>query len=217
MSRPLISLSLFVVLSLAVAADDFTTPTGRVEATVNALISILRDQALEPDARWKALAAVIDGAFDLRSLSQSVLARPWRAASLAERERFTDFFSHYLEETYHSGTEVYSDQNFNDGDERITGERAVVAALIVTDATEIPVRFKLKNNDGEWYAYDVIIEGRSLVSNYRSTVATIVKNEGMDGLLLNIQGRIDRHRAAAGEDAEAKADDGLQNEAATEG
>ena len=88
--------------------------------------------------------------------------------------------------------------------ETIRGKRAVVETLIITDSTEIPVNYKLKNNDGNWFAYDVVIEGVSLVSNYRSTFAAIVKNDGMDGLLLDIQGRINKYKASQKEVPAAK-------------
>ena len=65
----------------------------------------------------------------------------------------------------------------------------------MTGSTSIPVEFKLRQDEGQWYAYDVIIEGVSLVSNYRNTFAAIVKNEGMGGLLSNIQKRIDKYKA----------------------
>ena len=59
----------------------------------------------------------------------------------------------------------------------------------------------MKNNDGTWFAYDVVIEGISLVSNYRSTFAAIVKNDGMDGLLNDIQQRIDKYKSSEGFDS----------------
>jgi len=58
------------------------------------------------------------------------------------------------------------------------------------------ILFELKNNDGIWFAYDVVIEGISLVNNYRSTFAAIVKNDGMDGLLNDIQLRIDKYKSS---------------------
>lgn len=191
----LIIINLFLVFSLNAAADDFSTPKGRVKATVDKVISILKDKSTDRDTRWKEIASVINDAFDFRSMSQSVLSTQWRKASLEERERFTEFFSQYIEETYRSKIEAYTDQKIKYGDETIKGKRAVVETVIVTSSTEIPVNFKLKDNDGEWYAYDVVIEGVSLVSNYRSTFAAIVKNEGMDGLLSNIQSRIDKYKA----------------------
>ena len=214
MLNRLIIISLFVAFSFNVAAEDFSTPKGRVKATVNEVISILKDKKGDRDTRWKQIAKVINDAFDFRSMSQSVLSTNWRKASLEERERFTEFFSQYIEETYRSKIEAYTDQKVHYGDETIKGNRAVVETLIITSSTQIPVNFKLKNNDGEWYAYDVIIEGVSLVSNYRSTFATIVKNEGMDGLLSNIQSRIDKYKAEqAKKDAEGEASTG---EAASE-
>ena len=80
--------------------------------------------------------------------------------------------------------------------ETINGKRAVVETLIITDSAEIPVNYKLKNNDGIWFAYDVVIEGISLVSNYRSTFAAIVKNDGMDGLINDIQLRINKYKSS---------------------
>ena len=54
----------------------------------------------------------------------------------------------------------------------------------------------MKQNDGVWYAYDVVIEGASLVNSYRSSFAAIAKNEGMDGLINDISERVSRHRSA---------------------
>jgi phospholipid transport system substrate-binding protein len=79
--------------------------------------------------------------------------------------------------------------------ETIRGKRAIVETLIITDDVEIPVNYKLKENDGNWFAYDVIIEGVSLVNNYRSTFSVIVKNDGMDGLLTDIKSRINKYKA----------------------
>ncbi len=78
------------------------------------------------------------------------------------------------------------------------GDRAVVDTLILTDSTEIPVSYKLRLSDEGWHSYDVVIEGVSLVNNYRSTFTAIIKSEGMDGLLADMQARIDRYKAKHG-------------------
>ena len=80
--------------------------------------------------------------------------------------------------------------------------------IIKTDTVEIPINYKLKENEGEWFAYDVIVEGVSLVNNYRNTFAVIVKNEGMEGLLSDIQRRIDRYKAA--QEEEESEEDGAE-------
>ena len=197
--RPLFIL-LLVTMFASVSAADFSTPMGRVKDSVGKVISILKDKTNDREARWEKIAAVIDDGFDFRSMSQSVLATNWKKATPEERARFTEFFSQYIEETYRSRIEAYTDQEIIYKDEVVRGGRAVVETIIKTDTTEIPVNYKLKNNDGEWYAYDVVVEGVSLVNNYRNTFAVIIKNEGMDGLLSDIQRRIDRYKAAQDEE-----------------
>lgn len=203
--RPLIFI-MVVVTSSSLLAADFSTPMGRVKDSVGRVISILNDKSLDREESWQKIAAVIDDGFDFRSMSQSVLATNWKKATPEERDRFTEFFSQYIEETYRSRIEAYTDEEIIYKDEVIRGKRAVVETVIKTDTIEIPINYKLKENDGEWYAYDVIVEGVSLINNYRNTFAVIVKNEGMDGLLLNIQRRIDRYKAAQLEKEEEEAD-----------
>jgi phospholipid transport system substrate-binding protein len=189
-------------------AADFSTPMGRVKDSVGRVISILKDKSLDRETSWQKIADVIDDGFDFRSMSQSVLATNWKKASAEERSRFTEFFSQYIEATYRSRIEAYTDEEIIYKDEVIRGKKAIVETVIKTSSTEIPVNYKLKNNDGEWFAYDVIVEGISLINNYRNTFAVIVKNEGMDGLLSDIQRRIDRYKAAQlEEEAEADAEE----------
>ncbi len=185
----------FIVLFLSFSVNAaFTDPTSRVKDSVDKVISVLKDKSLDRETRWNRIGVVINDSFDFRSMSQSVLATNWKKATPEERKRFVEFFSQYLEDTYRTKIEAYTNQRVEYVGETIRGKRAVVETLIITDSTEIPVNYKLKNNDGEWFAYDVVIEGVSLVNNYRSTFAAIVNNDGMDGLLNDIQGRIQRYK-----------------------
>ena len=191
--RPLI-IPICLIFSLSLAAEDYSTPKGRVMEATGKVVAILKEKSNDREASWQKIAAVIRDNFDFRSMSQSVLATHWKSATEDEQERFTEFFSQYIEETYRSKIESYTDQKILYKDEIIRGDKAVVETVIDTGTTEIPVNYKLRNNDGEWYAYDIVIEGVSLVANYRSTFAAIVKNEGMDGLLLDIQRRIKKYK-----------------------
>lgn len=190
-------LCLFLSLvSVTVIAADLSSPTGRIKDSVNKILTVLKDKSLDREIRWDKIGIVINDSFDFRSMSQSVLATNWKKASPEERQQFVVFFSQYLEDTYRTKIEAYTNQKVEYVGETIRGKKAVVETLIITDSTEIPINYKLKNNDGTWFAYDVVIEGISLVNNYRSTFAAIVKNDGMDGLLNDIQTRINKHKAA---------------------
>jgi len=194
MANRILAPALLLLAAFAAHAADYSTPMGRVKDSIERVIMALKGPGQDREARWEQVSTVIDESFDFRSMSQSVLATHWKEATPEERERFTEYFSQYIEEVYRTKIEAYTDQQIKYGAEIIRGDRAEVETIIDTSANEIPVNFKLKNNDGQWYAYDVVIEGISLVANYRSTFSTIVKNEGMDGLLADIQSRIEKHR-----------------------
>ncbi|MCC7411198.1 MAG: ABC transporter substrate-binding protein [Gammaproteobacteria bacterium] len=180
-----------LIWALAAAAG---TPTERVRQAVGDVVGVLKESALDREQRWEKIGMVINRSFDFQAMSQSVLATHWQQASSAERERFVEFFSQYLEDTYRNKIEGYTDQQIRYVGEQIDGERASVDTVIVTSGTEIPVTYRLRLNDGEWYAYDVVIEGVSLVNNYRTTFAAIVRAEGMEGVLGDLQERIARYK-----------------------
>ncbi len=195
-------LARILFLSLVVISADLQavskSPMEHVRESTEKVITILQDASLDREAKWRRIGVIINARFDFRSMSQSVLATNWQEATPEERARFVEYFSQYIEATYREKIEAYTDQKVLYLRETINGKRAEVDTVIVSNSTEIPVSYRMKNNDGDWYAYDVIIEGVSLVNNYRSTFTAIVKNEGMDGLLNDIQRRIERHRQEGG-------------------
>jgi phospholipid transport system substrate-binding protein len=189
-----------VLLATAVAAAP-PSPTETVQEAVAAVMRILKDETLDREERWQAIGRVIDARFDFRSMSQSVLATNWREATAEEKRQFVEYFSQYLEDTYRTKIEAYTDQRVEYLSEQVRKDRATVDTRILTGEpgdVGIPVTYRLKNNDGEWAVYDVVIEGVSLVSNYRNTFNAIIKAEGMDGLLLDLEGRIASYKAKHG-------------------
>jgi phospholipid transport system substrate-binding protein len=102
---------------------------------------------------------------------------------------------------YREKIEAYSGQEVIYGKEAIEGELAAVDMEIRTATTSIQVTFRLRDNAGNWLAYDVVIEGVSLVANYRSTFAAISRNEGMDAIMIDIRQRVARYRERHGEPA----------------
>ena len=159
---------------------------------------VLKNENLSRELKWQEIGRVIDSGFDFRSMSQSILATNWRTATTEEKRQFVEFFSQYLEDTYRNKIEAYTNQRVVYVNESVRNDRAVVDTIIKTDENQIPVSYKLKNNEGEWFAYDVVIEGVSLVNNYRSTFTAIIKSEGMDGLLTDLEGRIETYKVEHG-------------------
>ncbi len=191
--------NILLFLTVSIAQADFSvTPMDRVRGAVTEILSVLKNKQLGRDEKWLAIGQVINDGFDFRSMSQSILATNWRTATVEEKRQFVEFFAQYLESTYREKIEAYSNQRVEYLTELVRKDRAVVHTIIRTDSTKIPVNYKLKRNDDGWYAYDVVIEGVSLVNNYRSTFTAIIKSEGMGGLLSDMQGRIARYKLKNG-------------------
>ena len=188
----LLSVGSAAMVSPAVAA--VSGPTQQVQATVNGILAILRDAQLDWYSKQTSIEAIIDRQFDFQTISQSVLATNWQKATPEERKRFVEFFSQYLQHTYTDKMKQYSNEYVRYDAEKVTGQRAVVRTYIVTGKADIPVTYKLRLNEGKWFAYDVEIEGVSLVRNYRDTYAVIVKSEGIEGLLQNLESSIEKYK-----------------------
>ena len=200
--RVKIFLYFIIVLSAGVIAQSGKGPLEHVQESTEFVLTVLKDQSLHRDDKWQKISQVIYERFDIRSMSQSVLATNWQSATPDERKRFVEYFSQYIESTYRSKIEAYTNQEVKYLKETITEDRAEVETAIVAEATEIPVNYKMKYNNDDWYVYDVIIEGVSMVNSYRSTFSAIVKNEGMDGLLNDIQQKIEEYKKNEGQSTE---------------
>lgn len=196
--RCLFALVFCFAVSGDVLAGEAATPTDRVRSAISDILKILKNENLDRDQKWSEVGRVVDSGFDFRSMSQSILATNWRTATTEEKRQFVEYFAQYLEATYRDKIEAYTNQRVEYMNESVRGDRAVVDTIIMTDATQIPVTYKLKLNDEGWFAYDVVIEGVSLVNNYRSTFSAIIKSEGMEGLLTDLQGRIERYKLEHG-------------------
>jgi phospholipid transport system substrate-binding protein len=166
------------------------TPTQHVAAVIDEALAYLRAEDLDRSAVRAGIDAVIDRHFDFRTMSQSVLSAHWHTASPEEQRGFVQYFSDYLGVIYRTKIEAYTNQRIEYLSEKIRGDRAKVDIAIVSDTGRTPVSFRLRDNEGEWLAYDVVIDGISLVKNYKAMFDAIIKAEGMDGLQRDIEARI---------------------------
>ncbi len=178
--------------SWAIAVDR-SSPTGVVQTVVDKVLTVLKEDNLEQEARRAKIRELIAPHFDFQAMSRSILAQNWKKASREQRDRFIELFSNLLENTYIVAMEAYTNQKIIIGPEKRKGKRALVKTVIEQDTgVTTPINFRMRQNADGWYAYDVIIEGVSLVSNYRSTFRSIVKRDGMDGLLDQLAKKVEK-------------------------
>ncbi len=167
------------------------TPTAQVQVVVDEVIAILKDSGQQGEARRQAIRDAIAPHFDFRAMSQSALSVNWKKASPAQQDEFVELFKKLLENVYIVAMEEYAGQTVRYGKEKLKGKRASVETFILQPSgVETPVIYRVRLKQGEWFAYDVIVEGISLVSNYRSTFRTIAKKEGMEGVLRQLKEKV---------------------------
>jgi len=162
-----------------------------VRTSVDGILDILKKgDTMDKATRRSAMEAIIDERFDFRAMSQRTLATNWKKASDAEKQEFTDLFKQLIQSSYVGKLEAYTNETVEYVAEKAKGRKALVETMIKTASADIPLNYKMYSKDGNWLVYDVIIEGVSLISNYRSSYQTIVKQEGFDGLMAKMKAKI---------------------------
>ncbi|MDR2877355.1 MAG: ABC transporter substrate-binding protein [Chromatiales bacterium] len=135
--------------------------------------------------------------FDFEYASRLVLAKYWRTATPEERERFQAAFQRTLIRSYASSMLKYSDQKiqFLPYRETAGSDETTVKTEVNTDSGKpVAVDYNLRRNaQGEWKVYDVIIDGISVVLNYRSTFASEIRR--LNGLAPLIERMEERNRS----------------------
>jgi len=180
-----------LVLLSSSAAAAIEDPQQMVRETGDRVLAELTARKAELDADPTLIYPMVERTvlphFDFRSMSQSAMGRFWRQASEAQKEGITDQFRELLIRTYatallgYSGEQIeYLPVKYRDGDERVM----IPTRIAANNAPAIPINYRLRlNGDQKWQVYDVVIDGVSLITNYRSQFATAIRRQGIDGLI----------------------------------
>lgn len=167
-------------------------PTERIKETTDKIIAIVSDSALKDPAKEKErrekIRKAVDEMCDWDEMSRRSLGRHWAQRSGEEKKEFIQLFGQLLERTYVDKVEGYSGEKVIYAGERIDGDYAEVNVKIVTKkSTEIPVVYKLRSKDQKWWAYDIVVEGVSLVNNYRTQFSDIMAKSSFEGLMKKLR------------------------------
>lgn len=189
-----IAVTLGVMWALGVAAAwAATAPDVLVRENTDEILKRIKTNKDAYAKDKKKLYAMVDELvlphFDFRAMAKLVLAQAWREATEDQRARFTAEFRDLLVRTYSTALLKYN----NDGMIYLpyrgpVDDRTAVVKVEVKPAAggpNIPIEysFYLKDKDAPWRVYDVKIDGISLVTNYRSTYAGKIRNQGLDALI----------------------------------
>jgi phospholipid transport system substrate-binding protein len=192
MKRRLTVLFSAVLLILAARPAIAATPMASLRDHVDRIVAVLQDPALEgrADARRREVRKIAEEIFDFADSARRSLGPHWQARTPAEQEEFVRLYSDLLERAYISKIEQYHGEPIKYVGETADGDEGTVRTDIVTkQGSEIPVNYRLHQQNGQWRVYDVIIEGVSLVANYRTQFNKIIRTTSYRDLVARLRAK----------------------------
>lgn len=186
--KRLAALVLIVALLLSPSLAMAVTPTEQIRETVDKLLLILKDPRLKGESkkseRRAKLREVLYQRFDFTEMAKRALGSEWRRHTAQEQQEFVRLFTDLLESAYLDKIESYSGEKVKYLKERQDNDLATVETRL-EDARgqEYSLDYRLRNVNGDWKVYDVIIENISLVNNYRAQFNRVLARSSWADLL----------------------------------
>jgi phospholipid transport system substrate-binding protein len=188
MKKNLFSVLLLIFLLIIPPLAYSAAPSETLKEHINKVLEVLRDPALkgEPGRKVKKekICSISEEVFDFTELSKRTLGQNWKRLNPDQQEEFIKLFKSLLETVYADKITSYTDEKVTLKGEITLSEKAVeVPTTIVTKTSEIPINYRLIEEKGRWKVYDVVIEGVSLVNNYRTQFREILAKKTPEALL----------------------------------
>ena len=182
------------MLMLPICASA-ATPMNTVEASVNQLLAVLGDPALEGEAgkqkKKEAIHRISDVLFDFYALSRRTLGPNWKKFTPEQRQEFINLYRKLLESIYMDRLLQYQDEKVKFVKEvSLSDTRAEVHSAIVSASGDIPIHYKLYLKNGIWKTYDLIVENVSLVGNYRTQFNSMLSKDPPEKVLDAIREKV---------------------------
>jgi phospholipid transport system substrate-binding protein len=187
-------------LALAVTPAAAGEPTEQLKSQVDRVLKLLDDPTLKDKPKDKRVAVrkVADDIFDFGETAKRSLGRHWAARTQAERDEFVKLFGDLLERSYISKIELYGGEKIQYVSDKVEADQAsVLSKLITKTGTEVPIEYRMLKKGERWLVYDVIIEGVSLVSNYRTQFNKIIQTSSFAELVKKMKSRQEEMGSAA--------------------
>ncbi len=202
---PLLAALLLVVGG---TADAWAGPaTDQLREGVERVVKILDDPALKANGKARerraAIRTVANEFFDFQEIAKRALGRHWQNLTAAEREEFVWLFADLLERTYIAKIDRYSGEKVVFGREKLDSGFATISTKVpLKQGEEAAVDYQLYQRGDRWLVYDVVIEGISLVANYRVQFNKIIQTSSYQALAAQLKAK---HKEFTEEEARLEA------------
>jgi len=187
----ILALAVFVLPLQVLAASAKET----VEVQVNKVLTTLAEPAFKDqprDAKIVKIRSIVNEIFDYTELSKRTLGREWAKFNAQQQTEFTKLFSELLEKTYADRLLSYSNEKVVFDKETMLreGQAEVTSNILTGDGKKIPLDYRLIKKGSTWGVYDVIIEGISLVKNYRDQFRDILAKDSPEEVLKMLRDKV---------------------------
>ena len=182
------------IVILVIHGAHAGTPTEELRGRVDQVIRILQRSDLQGESnatdRRTAVRRVANEIFAFEETAKRTLGRHWQERTAAEREEFTRIFADLVEHAYISKIDRYSGENVSYVGESVDADEATVRTKILTkQSSQIPVDYRMLRQGSQWRVYDVIIEGVSLIANYRAQFNKIIQTSSFENLVAKLRAK----------------------------
>ena len=192
-----------VSVSAALAADDPTltaAPRQLINETATKIVSILAKKDQTTETRISEIESLAYEIFDFTTMSKLVLARNWKKMDKAKRKEFVVEFKRHLSRTYGTRLDRYEQEEVDvyGAQVEVRNDVSVKTRILGGQFDGAEIAYRLRNRRDEWKIIDVVIEGVSLVSNYRSQFKEVLNGGSIDDLLVRLRDKnfiVDEGRA----------------------
>lgn len=169
--------------------------TDELRPAIDKVLQILADAALKGEAktteRRAALRHVMESAIDFSEAARRALAAHWRTRSQIEREEFIGLFKDLVTHSYIRVMEPYAGETVQIvGESPTNGTATVLTRIERRQGEPVPIDYRMHVRGTRWLIYDVLVEGVSLVGNYRVQFNTIVQTSSYEELVRRMRARV---------------------------
>ena len=183
-----------LALVLGAALADATAPDALVkDVMLDIQRLIVTDKDLQEGDRAKTVRLIEDKAlphFNHVGMTALAVGVHWRKATPEQKKRLAEAFRTLLVRTYASSLRSFGDQKLDFRPLRMKPEDTDVTVevrVLQSGAQPVPVEYDMEKTARGWKVYDVRVGGISLVVNYRTEFAAIVRDKGIDGLIATLE------------------------------
>jgi phospholipid transport system substrate-binding protein len=177
-------------LLLGVAGAWAGPPTDLVKQVIEKSLDALKEPG-SSEARRQKVKRIVDPYFNYEEMAKRSLGPNWNKLSPGQRQEFVALFAQLLEASYSDKIEKYAQRVKIDYTGEIpSGDTVEVRTVVVKANDRIPLNYRLMNQGGTYKVYDVIIEGVSLVSNYRSQFSRIIHESSYAELVKRLKTKV---------------------------